>query len=87
MQKNQYEVEYEKYYHKPSANYRQVAANCFDFNFSYQPDDADTCYCNYDNPCKCKVLNNEYCDLLAKQLGTELWQINEYKKMATNEKV
>ena len=66
IENNKYEKEYEKYYHKISV-FGQDAAECFDFNFSYKTDDAETCYLNFEKPCICKVLKNQFCCMLANQ--------------------
>ena len=66
--KNKYEIQYDRYYHNPN-DYNQVAAYCFDFQFSYKPDDSETCLANYDNPTICKVLKGEYCEAWQKYCG------------------
>ena len=68
IENNQYEKEYEKYYHRITT-FGQDAAVCFDFNFSYKTDDSETCFLNFEKPCICKVLKGQYCCMLANQLG------------------
>ena len=44
-------------------------AQCFDFNFSYDANHNNTCYSNYDTPCKCLLLLGKECKFIEKQLG------------------
>lgn len=68
MPRHKFEKEYEIYYNKPN-DYKQIATRCINFNYSYNPDDSDTCYARYNSPCKCRVLNNKKCDFLEFQIG------------------
>lgn len=71
MKRHEKEKQYDKYYHIKN-KYNQCAADCFDFNFSYDRENKNTCFSNYDNPCKCKVLSGEYCKFLAAQKREEV---------------